>query len=546
MPKAYVLHASQSTEYEQLEKALQPHFISLVESSTLGISITGLPASDTQLILDIQQTLQATKSKTELLHLNENRLLVITKHNHWTFSSSSILNVRISDYILTLHQYVPSQLSCRADDICQIPQFETNGRPNFKTSPTEWVRNNIFFAALRPKPFYNRLLAFNLDKRGMFLKVWKLRAQHNYFHPSVNSGLPLTKKKDEVHEGTFMMHDMFHFIFFDPIVTGHETPAEKATYIVCRMMSEACTLVLADMIAVAHSGIEELGYDISRRKIYPLFKSLKLDPFDIETVKQVLYANCVYCLHGDTSVFQTFGADEQALAEYTGKYYKFFSGDFEWNEKNISRMTDAMSENEGLQHYFESLHPSFTAFNTKQLTHDISRNDGKLSFNALFAVFWSQLEQLLYYKDTSDSIQYKQTAFTKYISGQMYIVFQYSKQPGATKLIQNYLQTIETIEQSKSETEVLRVGNTFCDDISAFIQSLGDTSILTPAEVLTNTLHVTHFPAEYVNYDQADQYYETLEGISERIMGPYFVREKFEYIPLSNDLKRHYQSIVSS
>lgn len=546
MPKVFALHLASSQEFLELEKALQPHFLSLIESGEIGIPIDTVASTDVQLVSTIQVSLQEAHPRTEILHLSNKRLLVIRKNKHWIFDSLKGLHSQISDYILTTHQYVPSQLSCRTNDIHLISQFEKNGRPDLTKSPVEWVRDNTFFAALRPKPFYDRLLAFNLDKRGMFLKSWKLRAQHNYFHPSVNSGLPLTKKKDEIHEGTFMMHDMFHFIFFDPIVTGTETPAEKATYIVCRMMSEACTLVLADMIAVAHSGIESLGYDITRRKIYPLFKSLRLDAFDIETVKKVLYANCVYSLHGDTSIYQSFGADEKELNNFTGKYYKFFSGDFEWNEKNIARMTDTMKKNEGLQQYFASLHPAFSAFNTRELTKNITLTDGKLSFDALFSVFWSQLEQLLYYRNESDPIQYRKTAYTKYISGQMYIVYKFSLHKGASNLMQDYLQTIDAIQASVSESEIISIGETFCDRISAFIEALGAAQLLSPVEVITQTLHVTHFPAEYVNYDRPDQYYETLEEISERIMGPFFVREPFRYTPLSSELKQHYISIVSS
>jgi hypothetical protein len=88
---------------------------------------------------------------------------------------------------------------------------------------------------------------------GMFPKVWKYSRQKNYWNLPYNSGIPIVPKKDEIHEGTFMFHDIFHFLFMDPLLTFHETQLEKKVYIMHRMMSEAITLVMADMFLIEHS-----------------------------------------------------------------------------------------------------------------------------------------------------------------------------------------------------------------------------------------------------------------------------------------------------
>ena len=69
---------------------------------------------------------------------------------------------------------------------------------------------------------YSRLLNFVLNERGMFLKVWQLEGQKNYWNSTYNGGLPIVRKRDPVHEGTFMLHDIWHFVFIDPIITGRE------------------------------------------------------------------------------------------------------------------------------------------------------------------------------------------------------------------------------------------------------------------------------------------------------------------------------------
>jgi hypothetical protein len=308
MPVVNTLHPEKSALFKSLSSKLKTHYIKVNE-------VEGSSGLKDYRLRNIELFLRDIAVDTDVLLVKKNSLYVFKK-NCYTVYNDSNLTSNISSYVIDNHKYDSSNLSCRTKDMHLLSDLIVDGSPDFSKSPEEWVRTNPFFEKLRPKPFYDRLLAFNLDKRGMFLKVWSYRAQRNYFHPSVNSGLPLIKKDDPVHEGTFMMHDMFHYIFRDPIITGHETDEERVVYIACRMISEACTLVLADMMAVAHSGIEDLGYDITQRKIYPLFKSLKLNPYDIETIRKVLYANCVYVMFGDTSVYEKLGASKDALELY--------------------------------------------------------------------------------------------------------------------------------------------------------------------------------------------------------------------------------------
>lgn len=251
MPIVNTLHPEGSALFELLSNKLKTHYIKVCE-------VEGSSRLKKFKLENIKPLLKNAAEGMDVLLVKDNNLYVF-KNTCYTVYNDSNLVSNISNYVIDNHEYDSSDLSCRRKDLYLLENLIIDGSPDFSKSPEEWIRRNPFFEKLRPKPFYDRLLAFNLDKRGIFLKVWSYRAQRNYFHPSVNSGLPLIKKDDPVHEGTFMMHDMFHYIFRDPIITGHETDEERVVYIACRMISEACTLVLADMTAVAHSGIENLG-----------------------------------------------------------------------------------------------------------------------------------------------------------------------------------------------------------------------------------------------------------------------------------------------
>lgn len=66
--------------------------------------------------------------------------------------------------------------------------------------------------------------------------------------PACLSGLPYTPKKDAVHEITYLAHDVGHFTVPDLIFTGKASPNARRTYIAWRLMSEAVTMTMADMV----------------------------------------------------------------------------------------------------------------------------------------------------------------------------------------------------------------------------------------------------------------------------------------------------------
>ena len=109
------------------------------------------------------------------------------------------------------------------------------------------------------------------------------------------------------------------------------------------MLSEAITLVFADMLfveALRRGGVE---YDWTKRKIWPLFRDCGLDPFKhsdsqhlLSVFRTLLEANVPYCLLGDDTKYRELLSKHlgnpvevvaPALEDFKQKYMPFFVED---------------------------------------------------------------------------------------------------------------------------------------------------------------------------------------------------------------------------
>jgi hypothetical protein len=418
---------------------------------------------------------------------------------------------------------------------------------SIREHPSTWISSNAYFARLEPKRFYRKLLNYVCEQRGLFIKVWELDSQKNYFNTSVNGGLPMIKKADEIHEGTFMMHDIFHFLFLDPLITGHENEDQKRIYIAARMLGEACTLVLADMISIAHSGIINDGYDITKRKIYPLFQSLGLDPRSLGDIKKVMYANSVYCLFGDDSEFRKLGASEDALNYYKEKYFKFFSADFQWNEENLRCIYERFEKKPELLRYHENTSFPESHYTIGGLAEKIKVDRDICSFNKLFEVFWEQFDHLIRNSEDLDLARHQKTIALKYISGQLYARYFHAEdltdfdlETFDTKM-KELLELIKAADSSEKLIEYFQQANTVLDGL---FTALAGNDTLLPDQLLTYRIHVPHFEPVYVGYDKDASEYEPLPEISNRLLGKILVREQVELLPIEETTQKIYNSLL--
>jgi hypothetical protein len=210
------------------------------------------------------------------------------------------------------------------------------------------------------EPHYNTptALSFGLGNmlnhvlnEGIFFKGADTRLMANYWQPGLNAGLPLVEKKDPIHEETFMLHDLGHFLMKDLIFTGRDTPLHRNVYIIHRMISEAITIMLADGLFVESMRRERIEYDFSERKIFPLFQATGLkftQSTFLDDLRTILKASVDYTVKGDESKFKDLiraaGANMESFESYKAKFEPFFVSDLQWTVHNYENMTSRTSE----------------------------------------------------------------------------------------------------------------------------------------------------------------------------------------------------------
>eukprot|EP00746_Dinoflagellata_sp_MGD_P028093 gnl/MRDRNA2_/MRDRNA2_16638_c0_seq1.p1 gnl/MRDRNA2_/MRDRNA2_16638_c0~~gnl/MRDRNA2_/MRDRNA2_16638_c0_seq1.p1 ORF type:complete len:550 (-),score=74.07 gnl/MRDRNA2_/MRDRNA2_16638_c0_seq1:125-1774(-) len=195
---------------------------------------------------------------------------------------------------------------------------------------------------------------------GAFFRSARTRREVNYWLPGLNAGIPFVAKPDPIHEITFTAHDFGHFLIPDLVYTGHNSELHARVYILYRMMSEATTMIFADMLFVETLRRSGYQYDWTKRKINPLLLATGLDPFEaadknafFSDFRTLLEANVAYCLLGDNSKWLTLvknnphgsgldsadGTSCKALDEFCYTYMPFFVEDYNWTSANHANMS---------------------------------------------------------------------------------------------------------------------------------------------------------------------------------------------------------------
>ncbi|CAK9000760.1 unnamed protein product [Durusdinium trenchii] len=194
---------------------------------------------------------------------------------------------------------------------------------------------------------------------GAFFRSAQSRRELNYWLPGLNAGIPFVAKKDAIHEITFTAHDFGHFLIPDLVFTGNTSTNARRTYIIYRMMSEATTMVFADMLFVETLRLSGYSYDWSKRKIHPLLVETGVKPFEgslshfFTEFQKLLEANVEYCLMGSTQKYldliqrnrgQLEAGQSQVLEEFKAKYMPFFVEDYRWTSANFQNMAARADE----------------------------------------------------------------------------------------------------------------------------------------------------------------------------------------------------------
>ena len=291
----------------------------------------------------------------------------------------------------------------------------------------EFVASNVLIQAGVGGSFLKSMVDRVVDS-GIFFRSSSNRREKNYWLPGLNAGIPLTAKKDEIHEITFFFHDLMHFQIPDLVYDGAAADEdEQNAYVYYRMMSEAFTLVLADMYFIDGLTRSGIDYDFSKRRIYPLFKHLKLDGDPVANLKAVLRASSLFAVDGDDSGLRALldgsPAGDGALAAFKEKYSRFFSEDLIWTRRNFDTMS---SQAPYVRRWMELVGRRTILENGLTILGDftakVKSERGRISVETVFdEMFETTIIPNLEYMRQHDLNRTISNAFKRYMIGQMSI-----------------------------------------------------------------------------------------------------------------------------
>lgn len=376
---------------------------------------------------------------------------------------------------------------------------------------------------------------------GLFFKAAWSRPVKNYFSPPF-SGIPLTAKKDSAEETIFMMHDMLHHLIPDLICDQGTDKKHFNVYSAWRMISEACTLVLADMLyadSLIQNGIARTCVD---QRIYPLFEAIKVaqdlsapenmsNQEQIAFIHQLLFANVRYALLGDDSEWRKLLTDKagQMLPEhlnrlnaYTAHFEKFFIGDHAWTRANFDNMN---KHTDRLHKWIHSVgKPAFTQSNIPLLSdtcttleaRKINMNDYKEVVDAVFAlIFETRLKPHLQQNQIQFSPDHiiQSRAFRRFLIGQSSL---FSRYPVPFNL-DHIPQAIFTCIQSDENLTPARQ-NHFRMLQKQYIHGIEGLRLMSRDEALNAIDCATVFPPVYIAYPaMLEQYGSIVNCVSQCI-----------------------------
>lgn len=354
--------------------------------------------------------------------------------------------------------------------------------------------HNPYYKIAYENDFFNPILNYILQN-GLFIRRASNKKQKNYWLPGLNAGIPLTPKKDELHELTFMFHDIMHFLYPDLIVL-EKNQLSKHKYILARMMSEAFTLVLADILFISLLKNKNIEYDYAKRKIYPLFENIQfeLTKENLPKIKQLLWANVCFALLGQDEPLKSLVKNDIAFYNYKNKYQRFFQEDYIWTENNFNNIVHQSHHN--YQWYKLLKNNDVDLPTTENFCPNFSL---KLSLveqiKEIFSCMFDKIECTL-----NSSIHYSEKyafshAVKKYMYGQIYIFFKFE-----TLYNQLFLKEImkilnKELLDKKDLIDMLSLYNSYID-------KLGKDNFISPYEVKNFKNIYPIFEPFYVFYDK--------------------------------------------
>lgn len=442
----------------------------------------------------------------------------------------------ISDFIKDVVHY-KDRLSLAFSDL------STKRAVDFGVKVSDLVDGNEYYNnPFAEKYGYKRLIEHTLSM-GAFWRAAENRRQNTYWCPGLNGGIPVVSKKDDkIHEDVFRAHDFGHYIVPDLIFTGNDSVWHRRAYVAYRMISEATTMSLADMLFVHALKTAGIEYDFTKRRIYPLFVALGLSFDDpktfIENLKTVVRANFVYCLQGDDSEYkrllkangqidETTGTSE-CLEKFKEKYMPFFVEDFRWTEHNYDNMVQRA---EDLQRWWTAVEPLRTFPDVPMRTvddflgalesdhtdlYDLSDKQfvdavfEQVFDNVVAPVFRAQAQQA-----PASHLLFR--AFTRWVTGQLAICSKYA--PVYKESVEAQKNIIAEVMKAREDLDHFSLAkvDAIRAQFESYLSALVDRSLISKDDQRTFAEVYPLFDPYYVSYDKATSEYEDLAAVSRRI-----------------------------
>ena len=303
------------------------------------------------------------------------------------------------------------------------------------------------------------------------------------------------------------------------------------------MLSEAVTIVLADMIFVDTLRKDSVEYDWSKRKIWPLFN----DMLNTKDIKGLIKTNVKYCLMGDDSDYPK-GVH---LDNFKEKYMPFFVEDYKWTERNWNNMTSKKEqftdwwENVQLMRDHATNKDSFGKLET--VTEYIERNNIKdakgIDNKSLIITMFDNLfnEDILPYlnrcailgktidcvKDAkgikdinlNNPIQISNNAFSRWLIGQMFIFSKFS----FLQESKIYSNKIKNTYLNKDYFSILEI-NAIRSLYEQYLSILQSKNLISKDDenVYAETFPI--FDPSFASYDKGIDFYEDLNNVWKNIL----------------------------
>lgn len=459
--------------------------------------------------------------------------IFVMESNGYTFEELKNYGLKLSSRNMNISKWFISWLQYKKLVDLNFNSIEPIKSIDFNIDVGQFISTHKYFSNNQCKNVGIYNLFVNTINQGVFFKSASNRRIKNYWYPGLNGGIPLVPKSDEIHECTYMAHDIGHFAIPDLIFTGLSSLYNKQVYICWRMMSEALTMGFADMAFVDTLVKTGFGpdYDYSKRKIYNLFDAtgIQLDISNrseyLTNLKKIIWANYRFCLLGDETPYKNLlGPNIQTLEEFKEKYTPFFVSDYKWTESNYKSMESKSNE---FRLWYQALEPQikdlgnlYTIDNiVKQL---IKPKHGFISPDNIFELVFNFIFDNLITKMFTTEPEFldwntrKYKAFSRYMIGQSMIFFKFNFISESKVYFEHIKQLLwENCSDDKMSIDYCKIQNLYLEYLNILVSK----NLISEDDQLTYSQVYPLFDPMYLTYDLDNNQYQTIKSAHDKIFG---------------------------